>query len=75
MKFGNWGNSLAVRLAANLARKLCLKRGNYSGLNSYDNDLEIARHPSSEEIFVSLRQFRGRLSGKTRLTRDKANAP
>ena len=74
MQVAKWGNSLAVRLPADLVRKLGLKEGDDIELHADDAGLGIARRPSPEDVLASLRQFRGRLSGKARLTRDDANA-
>ena len=74
MQVAKWGNSLAVRLPADLVRKLGLKEGDDIELHADDTGLAIARRPSPEEVLASLRKFRGRLSGKARLTRDDANA-
>jgi antitoxin MazE len=74
MQVAKWGNSLAVRLPADLVRKLGLKEGDDIELHADDTGLAIARRPSPEEVLGSLRQFRGRLSGQARLTRDDANA-
>ena len=74
MQVAKWGNSLAVRLPADLVRKLGLKEGDDIELHADDTGLAIARRPSPEEVLVFFRQFRGRLSGKARLTRDEANA-
>lgn len=74
MQVAKWGNSLAVRLPADLVRRLGLKEGDDIELHADDTGLSIARRPSSEDVLASLRQFRGRITGKARLSRDEANA-
>jgi len=74
MQVAKWGNSLAVRLPADLVRKLGLKEGDDIELHADDTGLAIARRPRPEDVLASLRQFRGRLAGKARLSRDEANA-
>lgn len=73
MQVARWGNSLAVRLPAELVRKLGLKEGDDVELRAEDTGLVLARRPGPEEILASLRQFRGRLPAQKRLSRDEAH--
>lgn len=73
MHIAKWGNSLAVRLPADLVRELGLKEGDQIDLIKSGDALAIQRHPRPEEILARLRPLRGRLPAKHRLTRDQAN--
>lgn len=73
MQVARWGNSLAVRLPADLVRKLGLKEGDDVEIRAEDTGLLLARRPGPEEILASLRQFRGRLPAGERLSRNEAH--
>jgi antitoxin MazE len=73
MQVAKWGNSLAVRLPADLVRKLGLKEGDDIELHPDEAGLVVVRHPRPEEVLSSLRQFRGRLPAASRLSRDAAH--
>lgn len=74
MQVAKWGNSLAVRLPADLVRKLDIKEGDSIELHADKDGLSLTRNPRPEEILAKLRQFRGRLPASKRLTRDEAHA-
>ncbi|RWR05407.1 AbrB/MazE/SpoVT family DNA-binding domain-containing protein [Sinirhodobacter populi] len=74
MQVAKWGNSLAVRLPANLVRELGLKEGDRIELEKAGDNLAVRRRPSAEDILAELRHFRGRLPASQRLSRDDANA-
>lgn len=73
MQVAKWGNSLAVRLPAELVRELGLKEGDDIDLHADASGLAVTRQQRPDEILAALRQFRGRLSGKARLSRDDAH--
>ncbi|MCR9178588.1 MAG: AbrB/MazE/SpoVT family DNA-binding domain-containing protein [Alphaproteobacteria bacterium] len=73
MQVAKWGNSLAVRLPAELVRQLGLKEGDHIDLHADATGLAIARHMRPEEVLAGLRQFRGRLPATARLSRDDAH--
>ncbi|MBW0159599.1 AbrB/MazE/SpoVT family DNA-binding domain-containing protein [Sedimentimonas flavescens] len=73
MQVARWGNSLAVRLPAELVRQLGLKEGDNIELHPDATGLAVARRPRPEEVLASLRQFRGRLPAEARLSRDQAH--
>jgi antitoxin MazE len=73
MLVARWGNSLAVRLPAELVRELGLREGDHVELRPDKGGLAVARGPRPEEVLVSLRRFRGRLSASRRLSRDEAH--
>ncbi len=61
MQVAKWGNSLAVRLPADLVRELGLKEG---------DQIDLAR---ADEVLAGLRRFRGKLPSAERLSRDDAH--
>lgn len=73
MQVAKWGNSLAVRLPAELVRKLGLKEGDQIDLLKDDGTVLVRRQPRAEEILQELRRFRGKLPAKERLSRDAAH--
>ena len=73
MQIAKWGNSLAVRLPADLVRELGLKEGDQINLIPGDAGLEVTRLPRPDEVLASLRPLRGSLPAADRLTRDAAN--
>ncbi len=73
MQVAKWGNSLAVRLPAELVRELGLKEGDRIDLVPGDGALGVVRQPRADEVLEGLRRFRGRLPGGGRLSRDEAH--
>ncbi len=73
MQVAKWGNSLAVRLPAELVRQLGLKEGDHIDVQADTTRLVVARHQRPDETLESLRQFRGRLPAGARLNRDDAH--
>ena len=73
MQVARWGNSLAVRLPADLVRRLGLKEGDDVEIHADDTGLVLARRPGPEEVLAELRKFRGRLPAAARLNRDEAH--
>lgn len=73
MQVAKWGNSLAVRLPADLVRKLDLKVGDEIDVTADDAGMRITRIAKPDEVLASLRQFRGRLRADDRLSRDAAH--
>ncbi len=73
MKVAKWGNSLAIRLPAELVQELGLKEGDSIDVRASDEGLVIARHRRPDEVLALLGQFRGRLPSSERLSRDEAN--
>lgn len=74
MQVAKWGNSLAVRLPAQLVQELGLKAGDEIQITRAEPGLAVSRLPSPEEVLADLRRFRGRLPASQRLSRDDANA-
>ena len=73
MQVAKWGNSLAVRLPAELVRELGLKEGDQIDMIKDETGVLVRRQPRANEILKGLRRFRGRLLKDARLTRDAAN--
>lgn len=73
MQVAKWGNSLAVRLPADLVRALDLREGDDVTLRADGDGFAVARQPRPDEILARLRRFRGRLPAEDRLGRDEAN--
>jgi antitoxin MazE len=73
MHVAEWGNSLAVRLPADLVRRLDLKEGDQIDLVPGGGALEVRRQPRADEVLDGLRRFRGKLPVAERLARDDAH--
>jgi len=73
MQIAKWGNSLAVRLPADLVRRLGLREGDQIDLVPDDSALKVQRLPRADEVLQGLRRFRGRLPAAGQLSRDAAH--
>lgn len=73
MQVAKWGNSLAVRLPADLVRELGLREGDQIDLVKDDSALRVLRQPRPDEVLEGLRRFRGKLPAAERLSRDAAH--
>ena len=73
MQVAKWGNSLAVRLPADLVRELGLKEGDQIDLVKDDGQVRVRRLASADEVLTGLRRFRGKLPLAERLSRDDAH--
>jgi len=70
MHVAKWGNSLAVRLPAELVRELGLKEGDQIDLVKDNDQVRVRRLARTEEVLNGLRRFRGKLPAVERLSRD-----
>jgi len=70
MHVAKWGNSLAVRLPAELVRELGLKEGDQIDLVKDNDQVKVRRLARTEEVLNGLRRFRGKLPAVERLSRD-----
>ncbi|WP_103764503.1 AbrB/MazE/SpoVT family DNA-binding domain-containing protein [Roseovarius confluentis] len=70
MQVAKWGNSLAVRLPAELVIELGLKEGDEIDLVNDDGAVRIRRKPRVDEILKALKRFRGKLPKETHMCRD-----
>jgi len=73
MQVARWGNSLAVRLPADLVRELGLKEGDQIDLMKGDGAMKVRRLPRADEVLENLRRLRGKLPAAERLSRDDAH--
>lgn len=73
MQVAKWGNSLAVRLPAELVRELGLKEGDQIDLVKDDGQVRVRRLARADEVLTALRRFRGKLTSENRLSRDAAH--
>ena len=73
MQVAKWGNSLAVRLPAELVRELGLKEGDQIDLVKDDDQVRVRRLARADEVLNGLRRFRGKLPAAERLSRDAAH--
>jgi antitoxin MazE len=73
MQVAKWGNSLAVRLPADLVRELGLKEGDRIDIVKDDGAMKVRRLPRADEVLAGLRRFRGTLPANQRLSRDAAH--
>jgi antitoxin MazE len=75
MRVAKWGNSLAVRLPANIVEALALKEGDEIEIHVADaRDFGLSRRPGRDELLERLRAFRGRLPDDFKFDREEANA-
>jgi len=73
MHVAKWGNSLAVRLPAEIVRELGLREGDQIDLVKDDGAVKVRRQPRADEVLEGLRRFRGKLPAAQRLSRDDAH--
>jgi antitoxin MazE len=59
LRVAKWGNSLAVRLPAELVRELDLKEGDQIDLVQDDEHVKVRRLPRADEVLTVLRRFSG----------------
>ncbi|MDB5468894.1 MAG: AbrB family transcriptional regulator [Caulobacter sp.] len=74
MRVAKWGNSLAVRLPADVAKALDLKEGDDVTLEVSGDRLKVVRGPTRQELLEELRQYRGLMPADFKFNRDEANA-
>jgi antitoxin MazE len=71
MKVAKWGNSLAVRLPADVVEALGLKEGDEIALIPGEGGLAVARIPDRLELLREARKFRGRRPKDFKFDRDE----
>lgn len=75
MKVAKWGNSLAVRLPAELVAELGLSDGDEIEIvKACRARLEVERRLTVEDAMERLKQYRGRLPADFKFDRDEANS-
>ena len=74
MKVAKWGNSLAVRLPASVVEALQLREGDEVEIErTPDGVLQVARAPSTDELWARLHALRERLPADFKFNREEAN--
>ena len=74
MRVAKWGNSLAVRLPAELVRELGLKAGDQVDFVMDHGKVRERRLARADEVLTGMRRFRSKLPAPERLSRDDALA-
>ena len=75
MQVAKWGNSLAIRIPADVVRALKLKEGDQVEIRpAGDGAIELIRDDRREKALKVLRSFRGRLPADYKFDREEANA-
>ncbi len=75
MKVSKWGNSLAIRIPADVAKALKLAEGDAVELKAVaPGVLGIAANERSARALEALRSLRGTLPADYKFDRDEANA-
>lgn len=76
MRVSKWGNSLAVRLPADVVAKLGLKEGDEVDFNAdplNTHSLHLIRRLTKAEAMEKLKSFRGMMPAGFKFNRDEAN--
>lgn len=74
MKVAKWGNSLAVRLPAEVVKALELKENDDIALHvEGSRSLAVGKSPGAKALLARLRKWRGRLPRDFRFDRLEAN--
>ncbi len=71
MKVAKWGNSLAVRLPADIVEALGIKEGDEIALLPGESGLAVTRIPDRLEQLRALRKFRGLRPPDYKFNRDE----
>jgi antitoxin MazE len=76
MQIAKWGNSLAVRIPADVARALGLKEGDDIELCALDDGqlAVVTEQQRREAALAELRAFRGWMPADFKFDREEANA-
>lgn len=75
MKVSKWGNSLAVRLPAEVVEALSIKEGDEVVLKAVDRrDFDISQRPTRQDVILELRKYRGMIPADFKFDREEANA-
>jgi antitoxin MazE len=75
MKVAKWGNSLAIRIPADVARALDLEEGDAVELTTTGRGrIELALSERRERALEAIRSLRGTFPADFKFDRDEANA-
>jgi antitoxin MazE len=74
MKVEKWGDSLAIRIPADVVDALSLKEGDEVKIHvASERALGLERTPTPKERLVRLRRFRGSMPKDFKFDREEAN--
>jgi antitoxin MazE len=74
MIISKWGNSLAIRLPAELLKELDFKEGDDLVLSKLDEKaLKLQKKPTRQELIEGLRKYQGRMPADFKFDREEAN--
>lgn len=74
MKVAKWGNSLAIRLPANVVEALQLQVNDEIEIRAVEKGaLTVGRKPSLDEMLERVRKMRGLMPKDFKFNRDEAN--
>ena len=74
MQVAKWGNSLAIRIPAAVAKALKLRAGDEMQIHVEGaREFALRRKPGRDDLLKRLRAFRGRLPADFVFDRDEAN--
>ncbi len=73
MKVAKWGNSLAVRIPANVAEALELKEGDEVQMHVAEQGrvFEVEKKLTPREALIALRKYRGRMPADFKFDREE----
>ncbi len=74
MKVAKWGNSLAIRIPADVARELRLEEGDEIDLCAFEGKIGIRRILTRDEAIEGMRRLAKPLPPGYKFDRDDANA-
>lgn len=73
MQIAKWGNSLAVRIPAEVAKSLELKAGDEVEIVASAHGFEVIRDERKTKALETLNRFKGRLPKNITFDRDELN--
>lgn len=73
MQIAKWGNSLAVRIPANVAKSLELKAGDEVEIVTSPHGFEVIKDDSKAKALEAIARFKGRLPKNFKFNRDELN--
>ena len=73
MQISKWGNSLAIRIPANIAKSLELKEGDQVEIVSSTHGFEVIKDESKAKALETITRFQGRLPKNFNFDRDELN--
>lgn len=73
MRIAKWGNSLAVRIPANVVKLLNLEAGDEVEIVTSRHGFEVIKDNSKAKALETITSFKGRLNKYFKFSRDEAN--